>query len=72
MEAGADDYLAKPVDPSELRARILVGKRILDLQQCLRFSATHDFLTNLLSRSKFWPRSSANWSAPNAKAGRRE
>ena len=50
MEAGADDYLAKPVDPSELRARILVGKRILDLQQCLRFSATHDFLTNLLSR----------------------
>ena len=35
MEAGADDYLAKPVDPSELRARILVGKRILDLQQCL-------------------------------------
>ena len=52
MDAGADDYLAKPVDPSELRARILVGKRILDLQQCLRFSATHDFLTNLLSRSE--------------------
>ena len=52
MEAGADDYLAKPVDPSELRARILVGKRILDLQQCLRFSATHDFLTNLLSRAE--------------------
>jgi two-component system, cell cycle response regulator len=52
MDAGADDYLAKPVDPSELRARILVGKRILDLQQCLRFSATHDFLTNLLSRAE--------------------
>lgn len=52
MEAGADDYLAKPVDPCELRARLLVGKRILDLQQCLRFSATHDFLTNLLSRAE--------------------
>ena len=52
MDAGADDYLAKPVDPCELRARILVGKRILDLQQCLRFSATHDFLTNLLSRAE--------------------
>jgi two-component system, cell cycle response regulator len=52
MEAGADDYLAKPVDPSELRARILAGKRILELQQCLRFAATHDFLTNLLNRSE--------------------
>jgi len=52
MEAGADDYLAKPVDPSELRARIMAGKRILELQQSLRFAATHDFLTNLLNRSE--------------------
>jgi two-component system, cell cycle response regulator len=52
MAAGADDYLAKPVDPSELRARVLVGKRILELQQSLRFSATHDFLTRLLNRAE--------------------
>ncbi len=52
MAAGADDYLAKPVDPSELRARVLVGKRILKLQQSLRFSATHDFLTKLLNRGE--------------------
>lgn len=52
MEAGADDYLAKPVDASELRARILAGKRILELQQHLRFAATHDFLTGLLNRSE--------------------
>ena len=52
MAAGADDYLAKPVDPSELRARIMAGKRILELQQSLRFAATHDFLTNLLNRSE--------------------
>ena len=52
MEAGADDYLSKPVDPAELRQRILVGKRILELQQSLRFAATHDFLTNLLNRSE--------------------
>lgn len=52
MAAGADDYLAKPVDPSELRARILVGKRILELQQSLRFAATHDFLTKLVNREE--------------------
>jgi len=52
MAAGADDYLSKPVDPSELRARILVGKRILDLQQSLKFAATHDFLTKILNRAE--------------------
>ena len=52
MAAGADDYLAKPVDPAELRARILVGKRILELQKSLRFAATHDFLTGLLNRAE--------------------
>jgi two-component system, cell cycle response regulator len=52
MAAGADDYLAKPVDPSELRARISVAKRILDLHQSLRFAATHDFLTKLLNRAE--------------------
>jgi diguanylate cyclase (GGDEF)-like protein len=52
MEAGADDYLAKPIDPSELRARVMAGKRILELQESLRFAATHDFLTRLLNRSE--------------------
>lgn len=52
MAAGADDYLTKPIDPSELRAKILVGKRILELQQSLRFAATHDFLTRLLNRAE--------------------
>ncbi len=52
MAAGADDYLAKPVDPSELKARVLVGKRILELHQCLKFAASHDFLTKLLNRAE--------------------
>ena len=35
LEAGADDYLKKPSSPAELRARIAVGARVLELQQCL-------------------------------------
>lgn len=30
LEEGADDYLTKPAKPSLLRARLLVGQRIID------------------------------------------
>lgn len=32
LDAGADEYLVKPIDPGELRARLNAGSRILDLQ----------------------------------------
>jgi len=35
LEAGANDYLAKPCDPGELRARFEVGRRMVEMQAAL-------------------------------------
>ena len=58
LEAGADDFLTKPCNLQELRARLRTGERILQLEDILvtareemRYRATHDGMTNLLNRT---------------------
>jgi diguanylate cyclase (GGDEF)-like protein len=68
MEAGADDYLAKPCDPDQLRARLIAAGRVLalhrrlfqqnaeleELNRALAASARTDPLTGLGNRLRLW------------------
>jgi diguanylate cyclase (GGDEF)-like protein len=63
LESGASDYLQKPVDRDELRARLLVGKRfaelnrkLLDTQAELRRQALTDPLTRIMNRRAIFGR----------------
>ncbi len=50
FSAGADDYITKPFNHLELKARLKTGKRIIDLQKQLQEQALRDGLTGLWNR----------------------
>jgi len=66
LEAGADDFVGKPFNRLELKARLTVGKRMVDLQQrllAMRDSmqnlAEHDLLTGLWNHAMILERVNA-------------
>jgi diguanylate cyclase (GGDEF)-like protein len=50
LAAGADDYVGKPFDDGELEVRLRAGRRVVELEQRLRTTASYDALTGVWNR----------------------
>lgn len=55
LQAGAVDYLSKPVHPIIVRARVLTQLRMQEMAEALRRLALEDPLTGLANRRRFEP-----------------
>ena len=54
LDNGADDFIHKPPNPDELRARLRLADRVTSMKQQLIQYATTDSLTGLLNRRAFF------------------
>ena len=62
LNAGADDFLTKPVQGDELLARLQAGERVLELERRLNQHALYDPLTGMLNRRSFCQVLEREWS----------
>ncbi|HMB09312.1 diguanylate cyclase [Saliniramus sp.] len=60
LDAGADDFISKPLVAEELHARLRAAERMTRLQRALWHQAQRDLLSGLLNRRAFFTRM-AGW-----------
>ena len=53
FEAGADDFMPKPLNPQLLMLRLKTGQRVLDLEDELRLTSSYDTSTGLITYNTF-------------------